>query len=292
MSEELDLQAILSQDNPDIDVFSNAAPSPEPAPVAAVAEPVVDPEAPAAPIEPVAPEDPRQANAFAEMRRAMQEKSELAAQLAAANAVAERDRQWQASLQQGQQQQRDEKPDMFVDPDAYEAWQARETDRKIAAVEAKFEQREQARVQADQAKWQQDRMTEAGVPVETIHEAVAHIRATQPWMLDGLNRAPNPYKAALDYAQTIGFAGAAAKPAAPPTPSGISDQVRQQVLAEEAAKRAAAGQPPQIQTPRGVGSVANGAGFADTQPPPADYARLAKDDPTAWQELKNKILSQ
>jgi hypothetical protein len=284
-----DLDAILSQDNPDIDVFGT---SPVAEPVQAeTPEPEQQPEVPttttatdANPFD----DGSAQHKAFERLREAERGRAEAEREAAVLRAIQERDQQWQQSMQQAPQQQREEAPDPIVDPEAYAVWVERQIEARVSAVEQKFEQREQQRQAQEFERQTQALIASTGVPVETLQAALAHVQKAEPWMVAGLNNAPNPFKAVLDHAKRIGF-DAPAAPAQSAPSNSIPDHIRQQVLADEAAKRAAAGLPPQMQTPRGVGGGPSGAGFRDELPPPSEFGKLSQSE---YEAVKAKILSQ
>lgn len=284
-----DLDAILSQDNPDIDVFGT---SPVAEPVqAAMFEPEQQQETPATPAATDAnpfDDGSAQHKAFERLRDAERGRAEAEREAAVLRAIAERDAQWQQSMAQKQPAVKEDAPDPIIDPEAHAVWIERQIEARVSAVEQKFEQREQQRQAQDFERQTQALIASTGVPVETLQAALAHVQQQEPWMVAGLNNAPNPFKAVLDHAKRIGF-DAPAGPAKSNTQSAISDQVRQQVLAEEAARRAAAGLPPQMQTPRGVGSGPTGAGFSDALPPPSEFSKLSQAE---YEAVKAKILSQ
>lgn len=292
-----DLDAILSQDNPDIDVFSNAAAPVEPA--APVADAATDtqetteqkPPATATTATDANPFDDGSAQhkAFERLREAERGRAEAEREAAVLRAIQERDQQWQQSMATQQQQQAaDPYVDPLEDPEGHAAWVQRQIAGEVAKVEQKFEQREQQRQAQDFERQTQALIASTGVPVETIQAALAHVQQQEPWMVGGLNNAPNPFKAVLEHAKRIGF-DAPAGPAKSTATTSIPDHIRQQVLADEAAKRAAAGLPPQMQTPRGVGSGPTGAGFSDALPPPSEFSKLSAAE---YEAVKAKILSQ
>lgn len=185
---------------------------------------------------------------------------------------------------QAQQQEAIEPPDMYLDPDGYAKFQRDQIMREVSPAL----QQSQAQIAALQNELL---MAQAGTDRATLEQAYAFVQAHQPWVIAGLNQAPNMFKALIDHANLIGFQGQTQPVAAQPSQPVITDAIRQQVLAEEAAKRAAAGQQPQLQVPRGVGSTPAGAGHNDLGPPPiSQWEAQARSNPRQWEQTREDVL--
>jgi hypothetical protein len=261
---------------------SDEAATPTPEPAAETATEQTQTDTPAQPDANVFPEGEPQHKAFERMREAERKRAEAEAELAARRAIEARDREWQQMLAQQQaQQQPIEKPDPITDPEGFEAYMAQEMERKLAERDAKWEQRFAQQQAAEYERQTQILMQESGAPKETLEAALAFIQEKQPYMVEGLNKAPNPFRALIDHARLIGF-----------TTGSDTSKPSSQPLAQQAAQAAAAGVTPQTTAPRGVGSVAGGTGFGNDALPSVDeFKRLSKADPDRWAATIDEIIA-
>jgi DNA polymerase III gamma/tau subunit len=257
-----------------------ATPTPEPAVDTATEQ--TQPEATTQPDANAFPEGEPQHKAFERLREAERKRAEAEAELRERKAIEARDREWQQMLAQQQaQQQPIEKPDSMLDPEGYEAWMEQQMERKLAERDAKWEQRFAQQQAQEYERQTQILMQESGAPKETLEAALAFIQEKQPYMVEGLNKAPNPFRALLDHAKLIGF-----------TTGSDTSKPSSQPLAQQAAQAAAAGVTPQTTAPRGVGSVAGGTGYGNEAIPSVDeFRRLAKSDPDRWSQTMDEIIA-
>lgn len=284
--------AVLAMDNPDFDWDAAATPEPSPEPEQTTAEAPEQTAEVATPTPTPAPEAPKPEPVtttpvdFGHIAKEIREAERIKAEAMAQQAYLQGQ---QSALQQVQRQQQPpaEPPDMYLDPDGYREWQKAEILREITPLlnEAK---------QSAASAQHRANLAEAGVTMAEAEQAFAYIQANRPALANAVLTAQNPFKEVMDTAKAFGFQSAAQTQQTTQQAHAvpvITDEIRQQVLTEEAAKRAAAGQVPQLQVPRGVGNTPAGAGHNDVGPPPiAQWSNLAKANPAQWAQTRDTIL--
>lgn len=283
-------QDVFAMDNPDFDWPDGQPPATEQA-TTEQAPPAAEPSAPEQPApdlpQPAAPAAAPDPDRFGDVARAIRESERARADAEVARAIAERDRQWQQAYAQPQAQQ--EPPDPVLEPDAYRDWVKQSVMADVAP------QVEAVKAQAAEMLYQQSLASAKALdPNWDKYLAAANALCQEdPGLVGIIQGSNNPGLAIIRYGKMALAANGEAPQPAPqqlPAPSGIPDAIRQQVLAEEAARRAAAGQPPQLNLPRGVGSAPSGAGMSDTAPPPTEWGRLAASNPGEWSRVKSQVL--
>lgn len=275
MSENLNTDAIFAMDNPDLDWGGAETAQPATEAVTEPAQATAVPEQTEQAHPEAAQPDPQE-NAFKAIREAER-----------ARAQAEADRAYQAGVQaayqqlaqqQQQTQSAEEAPDPVIDPAGYAQWMRAEIVRELAP------QIQQSSHRAAEVAYQQNlHMARALEPrFNEYLQAANELAAKYPSLVADIQNSDNPGLRIIE----VGKMALSAK-----SGSGeITDEVRQKVLAEEAAKRAANGQLPNVTLPRGVGNTPSGAGMDESLPPPSEWGRIAAADPARWEKIKHQAL--
>lgn len=270
MSEELDNSAVFAMDNPEMDWGQPEAVQPD------AAQTIADPTAVVATEQAAAVPDPQE-NAFKAIREA---------ERARAQAEAERAYQMgqQAAYERMQAQAQpveDDFPDPVIDPAGYARAMRDQIVRELAPHIQQSQQQS-----ASVAYAQNLQMARALEPnFDTYLAAANGLVAKYPSLVNEVQSSDNPGLRIIELGKMALSSGGVN-----PADGGISEAVRQKVLADEAAKRAASGQPPNVTLPRGVGQTPSGAGMSDVTPPPSEWGRIAAANPAEWDRIRASAL--
>lgn len=263
-------------DNPDLDWGTN-----DPQPEAQEQQPVVE-------TPQVAVQEPEPVQADADMEtlkaeafRALRETERARAEAMAREAYMAGLQAAQQQAPQYQQQEEETEPDPVLDPRGYATW-VREQVKRELMPQVQQNQHQTAAVMYQQSLNMARQMRP---DFDELLQAANGLASKFPSIVNDVQTSDNPGLRIIELGEmALGRKGS-------PAQAAIPDHVRQQVLAEEAAKRAKAGTQPQFQTPRGVGGVPAGAGMNDLTPPPQQWQQLARSNPGQWEQIKDSILN-